>query len=80
MTLVRRTGQGSPPAYFASDVFTGILVAVAFAIGLNLTGIEIANQGGEAVVFVVAVLGRSTRPPSDRQSSACPRPRAGREA
>ena len=54
---MRRTGQGSPPAYFASDVFTGIFVAVAFAIGLNLTGIEIANQGGEAVVFVVAVLG-----------------------
>ena len=35
----------------------GIFVAVAFAIGLNLTGIKIANRGGEAVVFVVAVLG-----------------------
>ncbi len=54
----RRRGKGtSRAAYFLSGVLTGVFVAVAFAIGLNLTGVQIANQGGEAVVFVVAVLG-----------------------
>lgn len=53
----RRGGGRSRPAYFLGGVLTGVFVAIAFAVGLNLTGIEIAKQGGEAVVFVVAVLG-----------------------
>jgi hypothetical protein len=32
-------------------------VAVAFAVGLNLTGLKIATQYGDAVIVLVAALG-----------------------
>jgi len=54
----RRRGKGtSPPAYGVGGLATGLLVAIAFAVGLNLTGLEMVTQYGEAVVFVVAALG-----------------------
>ena len=54
----RRRGRvASRPAYGLGGLTTGLLVAVAFAVGLNLTGLEILTQYGEAVVFVVAALG-----------------------
>jgi len=53
----RRGRAASRPAYGLGGLATGVLVAVAFAVGLNLTGLEILTQYGEAVVFVVAALG-----------------------
>ena len=54
----RRRGKGtSRGAYGLGGLATGLLVAIAFAVGLNLTGLELVTQYGEAVVFVVAALG-----------------------
>ena len=35
----------------------GVVSAVAYAIGLNLTGVDLSVRVGEATVLVVAVLG-----------------------
>ena len=53
----RRGRAASRGRYSVSGLAAGLLVAVAFAIGLNLTGVAIPPQSGEAVVFVVAALG-----------------------
>jgi hypothetical protein len=54
----RRKGRStSRLGYVASGLTTGVFVAVAFAIGLNFTSVEILVHTGEAVVFVVAALG-----------------------
>ncbi len=53
----RRGKEISRPAYLVSGLASGLLVAVAFAVGLNLTGLQITTHQGEAVVFVVAAIG-----------------------
>ncbi|MGH7645391.1 MAG: hypothetical protein ACREMR_07365, partial [Gemmatimonadales bacterium] len=53
----RRGKEISRPAYLVSGLASGLLVAVAFAVGLNFTGLEITTHQGEAVVFVVAAVG-----------------------
>lgn len=46
-----------PARDYRRRVLAGLFVAVAFTIGLNLTGVEIPTHVGEAVIFVVAGLG-----------------------
>ena len=46
-----------PARAYQKRVLAGLFVAVAFTIGLNLTGMEIPTRVGEAVIFVVAGLG-----------------------
>jgi len=53
----RRGKEISRPAYLVSGLASGLLVAVAFAVGLNFTGLQISTHQGEAVAFVVAALG-----------------------
>ncbi|MGH7674699.1 MAG: hypothetical protein ACREMV_05445, partial [Gemmatimonadales bacterium] len=53
----RRGKEISRLAYLVSGLASGLLVAVAFAVGLNFTGLQITTHQGEAVVFVVAAIG-----------------------
>ena len=53
----RRGRAASHPAYSVGGLATGLLVAIAFAVGLNLTGLPLGTQYGESVVLVVAALG-----------------------
>jgi len=43
--------------HLAAGLASGTFVAVAFAVGLNLTGLKIATQYGDAVIVLVAALG-----------------------
>jgi hypothetical protein len=54
----RRRGQETRHgAYALGGLGTGLFVAVAFAVGLNLTGLKIVTQYGEAVIVIVSALG-----------------------
>jgi hypothetical protein len=55
---IRRRGTpASRRAFVVSGVAAGIFAAVAIVIGLNVTGVDLPETSGEAVVFVVAALG-----------------------
>jgi hypothetical protein len=55
---IRRRGTpASRRAFVVSGVAAGIFAAVALVIGLNVTGVDLPETSGEAVVFVVAALG-----------------------
>ena len=55
---IRRRGTpASRRAFVVSGVAAGIFAAVAMVIGLNVTGVDLPETSGEAVVFVVAALG-----------------------
>ena len=55
---IRRRGTpASRRAFVVSGVAAGLFAAVAIVIGLNVTGVDLPQTSGEAVVFVVAVLG-----------------------
>ena len=55
---IRRRGTpASRRAYVVSGLAAGLFAAVAIAIGLNVTGVDLSETSGEAVVFVVAALG-----------------------
>ena len=55
---IRRRGTpASRRAYVVSGLAAGLFAAVAIAIGLNVTGVDLPETSGEAVVFVVAALG-----------------------
>ena len=55
---IRRRGTpASRRAYVVSGLAAGLFAAVAIAIGLNVTGVDLCETSGEAVVFVVAALG-----------------------
>jgi hypothetical protein len=54
----RHRGEGiSHGAYVAGGLSTGLFVAIAFAVGLNLTGLKVVTQDGEAVIVIVSALG-----------------------
>jgi len=54
----RSRGKGaSRSRHMLSGLASGFFVAVAYAVGVNFTGVNIPARGGEAVVFVVAALG-----------------------
>lgn len=53
----RRGGHASHPLHLLLGLASGLFVAAAFAVGLNLTGLKIATQYGEAVGVIVAALG-----------------------
>ena len=55
---IRRRGTpASRRAFVVSGLAAGIFAAVAIVIGLNVTGVDLPETSGEAVVFVVAALG-----------------------
>jgi hypothetical protein len=55
---IRRRGTpASRRAFVVSGVAAGFFAAVAIVIGLNVTGVNLPETSGEAVVFVVAALG-----------------------
>jgi hypothetical protein len=55
---IRRRGTpASRRAFVVSGLAAGLFAAVALAIGLNVTGVDLPETSGEAVVFVVAALG-----------------------
>ncbi|HET9710028.1 MAG TPA: hypothetical protein VFP39_17125 [Gemmatimonadales bacterium] len=55
---IRRRGTpASRRAYVLSGLSAGLFAAVAIAIGLNVTGVDLPATSGEAVVFVAAALG-----------------------
>ena len=55
---IRRRGTpASRRAFVVSGVAAGLFAAVAIVIGLNVTGVDLPETSGEAVVFVVAALG-----------------------
>lgn len=56
-TLIRRRRRHQARADFVAGIVAGLLSAVAYAIGLNLTGIDVNVRVGEAAVLVVAALG-----------------------
>jgi hypothetical protein len=55
--ILRRGSPASRRAFVVSGVAAGLFAAVAIAIGLNVTGVDLPETSGEAVVFVVAALG-----------------------
>ncbi len=56
-TLIRRRTRQHARADFVAGIVAGLVSAVAYAIGLNLTGIDINVRVGGAAVLVVATLG-----------------------
>ncbi len=55
---IRRRGTpASRRAFIVSGLAAGLFAAVAMVIGVNVTGVDIPETSGEAVVFVVAALG-----------------------
>ncbi len=56
-TLIRRRQRRQARADFVAGIVAGLVSAVAYAIGLNLTGINLNVRVGEAAVLVVAALG-----------------------
>lgn len=55
---IRRRGTpASRRAFVVSGLAAGLFAAVAIAIGLNVTGVDLPETSGEAMVFVVAALG-----------------------
>lgn len=56
--MIRRRGTpASRRAFVVSGLAAGLFAAVAMVIGLNVTGVDLPETSGEAVVFVVAALG-----------------------
>jgi hypothetical protein len=54
----RRRGEKTRHgAYVLAGLGTGLFVAVAFAVGLNLTGLKVVTQYGEAVIVIISALG-----------------------
>lgn len=56
-TLIRRREKRLARADFVAGIVAGLFSAVAYAIGLNVTGIDLNVRVGEAAVLVVATLG-----------------------
>ena len=62
-TLLRRRRRKLALADFVAGVVAGLVSALAYAIGLNLTGFNLNVRFGEVVVLVVAALGAALELP-----------------
>ena len=62
-TVIRRRKRHLALADFVAGIVLGLVSAIAYAIGLNLTGIDLNVRVGEAAVLIVAVLGAALELP-----------------